>query len=72
MDLGRVIHVRVDSALENVLEMLRLGMLAIGEAGEVDVEERRTGMFSFDHRHDLYSVSQPSCAVEEITHMCPR
>jgi hypothetical protein len=41
MAFVRVIDVRVDSSLEDVLESFRFGMLSICQAGEVDVLEGR-------------------------------
>lgn len=41
MTFVRVIDVRVDSSLKDVLESFRFGMLSIGQASEVDVLECR-------------------------------
>jgi hypothetical protein len=41
MTFVRIVDVRVDSSLEDVLESFRFGMLSIGQAGEVDVLEGR-------------------------------
>jgi uncharacterized protein YaeQ len=42
VNLGRVIDIRVDTPLKDRLELLRLGVLAVGQASEVDIEERGT------------------------------
>jgi len=40
--LVRVLHVRVDTSLENILELLGFRMLAVEQTSEVDVKESGT------------------------------
>lgn len=42
MDLGGIIDIRIDTALEDVLEECRVSGFAISQSGEVDIEECRT------------------------------
>jgi hypothetical protein len=41
MDLVRIVNIRINAALKDILEMLRLGMEAIGHASKVNVQEGR-------------------------------
>lgn len=39
MDLGRIVNVRIDSALKDVFEEFGVAGLSVRQASEVDVEE---------------------------------
>lgn len=44
VNLGRIIDVWIDASLENILEMLRVRVLSVRHACEVNVQESRAAV----------------------------
>jgi hypothetical protein len=44
VDLGRIVDVWVDTTLEDIFEFLRFGVSSLGQPGEMNVQEGRTGI----------------------------
>lgn len=65
MDLGRVLHVGVDSSLKDVLVVFGLGMFAIGHPSQVNVEEGRTGYRQLNTFFSLICEDVHMTKVEE-------
>lgn len=55
MAFVRVVDVRVDPSLKDVLESLRFGMLSIGQAGEMDILEGRAVRQTIQRETFMYS-----------------
>jgi hypothetical protein len=59
MTFVRVIDVRVDSSLKDVLESFRFGMLSIGQSGEVDILESRAVRQFIQRKTSMKPKTQP-------------
>lgn len=69
MTFVRVIDVRVDSSLKDVLEVFRFGMLSISQPGEMDILEGRAVWQAIQRENFMYS-EDAALHVTQIEQTC--